>query len=122
MQKTLTIPADHYAACAAANPPAPTAGNAAANTVSLLDLTGQPSPPAPLPSGFTAKGIVALIFTCIAAFVGIAAIVWYGMGELSEIEKAREERHVNHVAAKVHLNESSGTRATGSEAATVVEN
>lgn len=98
LQQTLTIPADHYAACAAADPPMPTAGNAAANTVNLLDLTGQPSPPAPLPAGFTPRGIVALVFSCIAAFLGLAAVTWYGMGELNEIEKAREERHVDSIA------------------------
>lgn len=121
LQQTLTIPADHYAACAAADPPMPTAGNAAANTVNLLDLTGQPSPPAPLPAGFTPRGIVALVFSCIAAFLGLAAVTWYGMGELNEIEKAREERHVDSIAARVHLDESSGTRATGSEPITLRE-
>ena len=121
MQQTLTIPADHYAACAAAEPPIPTAGNAAANTVELLDLTGQPSPPAPLPAGFTARGIVALVFSCIAGFLGLAAITWYGMGELNEIEKAREERHVERVAARVQLGEDSGTAATGSEVRTLGE-
>lgn len=115
MQQNHTIPSDHYAACAASMPPIPTAGNAAANIVSLLDLTGQPSPPAPLPSGFTPRGIVALVFSCIAAFLGIAAVTWYGLGELNEIEKARDERHVDHVAARVHLQESDGTMATGRE-------
>ena len=98
-----------------------TAGNAAANTVELLDLTGQPSPPAPLPSGFTPKGIVAMVFSCIAAFLGLAAITWYGLGELNEIEKSREHLHVDRVAARVHLDESSGTMATGSEAVTLGE-
>lgn len=122
MQQTLTIPTDHYAACAAAEPPIPTAGNAAANTVELLDLTGQPSPPAPLPTGFTARGIVALVFSCIAGFLGLAAITWYGMGELNEIEKAREERHVERVAARVHLGEDNGpTATTGSEVRTLGE-
>lgn len=122
MQQTLTIPADHYAACAAAQPPIPTAGNAAANTVELLDLTGQPSPPAPLPTGFTARGTVALVFSCIAGFLGLAAITWYGMGELNEIEKAREERHVERVAARVHLGEDNGpTATTGSEVRTLGE-
>ena len=122
MQQTLTIPTDHYAACAAAEPPIPTAGNAAANTVELLDLTGQPSPPAPLPTGFTARGTVALVFSCIAGFLGLAAITWYGMGELNEIEKAREERHVERVAARVHLGEDNGpTATTGSEIRTLGE-
>jgi iron transport multicopper oxidase len=49
LQKTLTLPKDHLAACAAGN--IPTAGNAAANTVNLLDLTGENVPPPPLPDG-----------------------------------------------------------------------
>jgi iron transport multicopper oxidase len=49
LQDTLSIPADHIAACVAAG--TPYAGNAAGNTVNLLDLSGQRSPPAPLPEG-----------------------------------------------------------------------
>lgn len=49
LQKTIEIPEDHLDACAVGN--IPTAGNAAANTNDLLDLTGQPSPPDPLPTG-----------------------------------------------------------------------
>lgn len=50
MQKTLTIPANHLANCAVDG--TPTSGNAAGNTVNLLDLTGQNTPPAPLPAGY----------------------------------------------------------------------
>lgn len=49
LQKTLTIPENHLAACKARN--ISTAGNAAGNTVDLLDLTGQNVPPNPLPAG-----------------------------------------------------------------------
>lgn len=49
LQKTLTIPSDHYDACAAAK--IPIAGNAAANTVNFLDLSGENAAPAPLPEG-----------------------------------------------------------------------
>ena len=75
MQKSLTIPEDHLAACQARN--VPTAGNAAANTVDLLDLTGANVAPKPLPAGFTPRGIVAMTFSCIAALLGLAAITWY---------------------------------------------
>ncbi|KAH9870070.1 hypothetical protein J1614_006992 [Plenodomus biglobosus] len=71
------IPADHLAACAAAN--VPTAGNAAGNTHDLLDLTGEYKSPGYLPAGFTARGIVALVFSCVAAFVGMAVIAGYGL-------------------------------------------
>lgn len=49
LQKTLTIPEEHLALCAANN--VPTTGNAAANTVNLLDLSAQNAPPGPLPAG-----------------------------------------------------------------------
>jgi iron transport multicopper oxidase len=49
LQQSLKIPADHVAACEAAG--TPYAGNAAGNTVNLLDLSGQNAPPSPLPDG-----------------------------------------------------------------------
>lgn len=80
LQRDLVIPSDHYEACAAASPsPIPTAGNAAANTQDLLDLTGQPSPPGTLPPGFTARGIVALVFSCVSGILGTAVVAWYGL-------------------------------------------
>lgn len=79
LQKSLTIPADHFAACAANSPPMATAGNAAGNTANLLDLSGEPAPPAPLPDGFAARGIVALVFSCVAGILGVAVVAWYGM-------------------------------------------
>ncbi|CAN8103463.1 unnamed protein product [Discula destructiva] len=79
LQQSLTIPEDHYAACAANSPAIPTAGNAAGNTANLLDLSGEPAPPAPLPAGFTARGIVALVFSCVAGFIGVAVVAWYGL-------------------------------------------
>lgn len=49
IQKQITLPKDQLAACDAQN--VPTKGNAAGNTKDLLDLSGQPEPPAPLPAG-----------------------------------------------------------------------
>lgn len=49
LQQSLIIPADHIAACEAAG--TPYTGNAAGNTVNLLDLSGQNEPPASLPDG-----------------------------------------------------------------------
>jgi iron transport multicopper oxidase len=54
-------------------------GNAAGNTVNLLDLSGQNAPPKPLPAGFTARGIVALVFSVISGLLGVATIIWYGL-------------------------------------------
>ncbi|KAF2084929.1 multicopper oxidase [Saccharata proteae CBS 121410] len=82
LQESLTIPEDHWAACAAAS--VPTAGNAAGNTVDLYDLTGENKSPAPLPAGFTARGIVALVFSCISALLGCVVIGWYGMAPLQQ--------------------------------------
>jgi iron transport multicopper oxidase len=75
LQKTLKIPQDHLAACNARS--IPTAGNAAANTVNFLDLTGANVAPKPLPAGFTPRGIVALVFSVISALLGLAVIIWY---------------------------------------------
>ncbi|KAJ4991828.1 multicopper oxidase [Stagonosporopsis vannaccii] len=70
------IPQDHWDACTAGN--VPVAGNAAGNTVDLLDLTGENKSPGQLPAGFTARGIVALVFSCVSAFLGMGVIGWYG--------------------------------------------
>ncbi|OIW27958.1 hypothetical protein CONLIGDRAFT_682964 [Coniochaeta ligniaria NRRL 30616] len=71
------IPQDHLDTCAALA--VPTAGNAAGNTVDLLDLEGEPVPPKPLPAGFTARGIVALTFSIVSGLLGVAVIIWYGL-------------------------------------------
>ena len=60
----------------------PVTGNAANHTQfdkGLLDLTGEPSAPPPLPAGFTAKGYGAMAGCCIAAVMGLITIVWYGL-------------------------------------------
>ena len=75
IQKSLTIPQNHIAACQAGG--VPYAGNAAANTVDLLDLSGANVAPGPLPAGFTPRGIVALTFSIVSALLGLAVIVWY---------------------------------------------
>ncbi|KXT04611.1 hypothetical protein AC578_8659 [Pseudocercospora eumusae] len=92
IQKTVTVPQNHYDVCAAAG--TPTAGNAAGNTIDALDLTGQNLSIAPLPAGFTAKGIVALVFSCVAAFLGMAVIAWYGAAPISAAELAQTRRFV----------------------------
>lgn len=62
-------------------------GNAAGNTVNYLDLTGENKQEKALPAGFTARGIVALVFSIIAGLVGIAAIAFYGMADVKNIEE-----------------------------------
>ena len=75
IQKRISIPEDHFDACRAGNNPI--AGNAAGNTVDYFNLSGAPRQVESLPAGFTAKGIVALVFSCIAAFLGLVVISWY---------------------------------------------
>lgn len=70
----LVIPQDHLEACRAGG--VPTVGNAAGNQNDVFDLTGEPKPPKPLPEGFTAKGYVALFFSCVAAALGLLMLYW----------------------------------------------
>ncbi|KAI6092909.1 putative ferroxidase [Hypoxylon rubiginosum] len=77
LQKTISIPQDHLDVCAAQS--IPTAGNAAGNTANLLDLTGEPKSPDPLPDGFTIRGKVALAFSCLCGILGVAVVCWYGL-------------------------------------------
>ncbi|KAE8442783.1 hypothetical protein EG329_002871 [Mollisiaceae sp. DMI_Dod_QoI] len=80
IQERLSIPQQHYDVCQAAG--VPHTGNAAANTEDFLDLKGQNVQPAFLPGGFTSRGIVALVFSCISAFLGIVFLVVYGLSDL----------------------------------------
>ncbi|KIW89908.1 uncharacterized protein Z519_09337 [Cladophialophora bantiana CBS 173.52] len=100
LQQTLParIPDDHFAACAALS--MPTAGNAAANTHDLLDLSGANVSPPPLPDGFTTRGIVALTFSIVAGILGVATVVWYGLGEMGSIEAEREKAKIRRMAAE----------------------
>ena len=54
----------------------PVRGNAAGNADNWFDLTGENAAPPPLPDGFTARGIVALVFSCLSALIGVAVIAW----------------------------------------------
>ncbi|CAM6127142.1 unnamed protein product [Calypogeia fissa] len=79
MQERLSIPKQHYDVCQAAG--VPFTGNAAGNTKDFLDLTGENAQEPWLPSGFTSRGIVALVFSCISGFVGVSFIVVYGLSD-----------------------------------------
>ncbi|ORY86092.1 Cupredoxin [Protomyces lactucae-debilis] len=73
------VPQNTYDNCKAHN--VNVLGNAAGKS-DLYDLSGQNAPPGPLPAGFTPRGIVAMFFTILAAVIGMAAIAWYGLGEM----------------------------------------
>jgi len=92
LQKTLTIPENHFDACKTGS--IPYAGNAAANTEDFLDLRGATQAPKPLPAGFTARGIVAMTFSCIAALLGLAVITWYGMADMGAASQEAENRRI----------------------------
>lgn len=62
-------------------------GNAAGNTVNFMDLAGGNVQQPPLPSGFTARGIVALVFSAIAGVLGMVAISFYGMADVKDIDE-----------------------------------
>jgi iron transport multicopper oxidase len=72
LQKTLTIPEEHKQICT--DQSISTVGNAAGNTKDYLDLTGQNMMVPPLPAGFTTKGYVAMVFSCVAGVLGLASI------------------------------------------------
>ncbi|KAK6369278.1 uncharacterized protein PV06_08474 [Exophiala oligosperma] len=85
IQKTHKIPQQQYDVCKAAG--IPIEGNAAAKTENFLDLDGQPEQVGPIASGFTARGIVALVFSCISAVLGMAFITIYGLSEPKTLQK-----------------------------------
>lgn len=73
-------------------------GNAAGVTDDFLDLSQANVQPKPLPSGFTARGIVALVFSCIAGILGCVVIGIYGMADAPP-------NLTEKVAAELNLNE-----------------
>ncbi|CAN3363550.1 iron transport multicopper oxidase Fet3p [Diutina catenulata] len=64
----------------------PLNANAAGNT-DWLDLTGENKQVKDLPGGFTARGIVALVFSCICGILGVAMIAYYGMQDIKNVEE-----------------------------------
>lgn len=79
LKRNLKLPQEHYEICKSAN--IPTIGNAAGNSMDWFNLKGENAPPAPLPAGFTTKGIIALIFSIITGILGTIVIFWYSLGE-----------------------------------------
>ncbi|KAM0142925.1 hypothetical protein ACHAO1_000759 [Botrytis cinerea] len=100
LQKSLTIPENHIAACQTRG--VPYTGNAAGNTEDYLDLKGANVAPGPLPAGFTAKGIVAMVFSCLAALLGLATITWYGLAEMGDADKEAEKKRLEGNGSESH--------------------
>ncbi|KAJ6033085.1 uncharacterized protein N7446_008619 [Penicillium canescens] len=88
IQERMSIPEHQYEVCDAAG--VKYEGNAAGNTEDYLDLTGQNKQVPWLPAGFTAKGIVAMVFSCVSAFLGMAFISVYGMSGVQQSKKQKE--------------------------------
>lgn len=61
-------------------------GNAAGNS-DLTDLTGENVQLDTIPLGFTAKGIIAMTFSCLAAILGLVAISIYGLLDIKNLEE-----------------------------------
>jgi iron transport multicopper oxidase len=89
MQQRLSIPQQHYDVCQAAG--VPYQGNAAGDVKDLLDLSGENVQQPSLPTGFTGRGITALVFSVITALMGIAAIVVYGLTDLQLKKEDRQD-------------------------------
>ncbi|CAG8266059.1 unnamed protein product, partial [Penicillium nalgiovense] len=85
IQEQLSLTESDISICAAGN--RSYGGNAAANTEDLLDLTGQNKQLPWLPAGFTARGIVAMVFSCASAFLGMAFIAVYGISGIQSKEE-----------------------------------
>lgn len=85
LQQNETLTENYLQVCNAAG--IKTEGNAAANSDDFFDLTGENVQVAPLPEGFTARGIVALVFSCIAGLLGCIAIGYYGMQDIPDVEE-----------------------------------
>ncbi|SCU79512.1 LAFA_0B03620g1_1 [Lachancea sp. 'fantastica'] len=65
----------------------PVEGNAAGNSEDYMNLAGENVQEKSIPDGFTAKGIVAMTFSCLAAILGLIAIAVYGLMDLSNVEE-----------------------------------
>ncbi|CAL5870562.1 uncharacterized protein PFLUO_LOCUS4801 [Penicillium psychrofluorescens] len=89
IQERVSIAEDQYAACRAGG--MQHEGNAAGNTEDFLDLQGQNKQVKWLPAGFTDRGIIALVFSCVAAFCGMAFITVYGMTGLETKKSKKRE-------------------------------
>lgn len=97
IRQNFKIPKSHIDVCKAAD--VAYIGNAAANVADFSDLDGEPLQVKDLPSGFTARGIVALVFSCICALLGCAVLTWYGLtdqprGEARLVARAIEDAKV----------------------------
>lgn len=81
---------NHLDVCKRSN--IPTEGNAVGNSVNIFDLTGEDVQPSWIPSGFTKKGIIAMVFSCLAGTLGVITIGFYGMMDVNPAGVALDEK------------------------------
>lgn len=93
----------------------PLQGNAAGNSTDFFNLQGEPVQPKTIPTGFTAKGIVAMVFSCLAGVLGLVTIAIYGLMEQTHVEEHFLE-DMNMNVAEV-LDDGSSTTETTEKAA-----
>ncbi|AQZ16470.1 FET3 (YMR058W) [Zygosaccharomyces parabailii] len=62
-------------------------GNAAGNTTDWFNLMGQNVQVKAIPGGFTARGYVAFVFSCVAGVLGLITITIYGLMDLQNVEE-----------------------------------
>lgn len=88
------ITENHKSVCK--NVGVPYEGNAAANATDYLDLTGENIQLKTIPTGFTKKGIIAMVFSCLAGVLGLISIALYGLMDMEHVEeKVIEELHLD---------------------------
>jgi len=68
-----------------------------------MDLTGANRSVPPLPEGFTAKGIVALVFSALSAVLGMCVIGWYGSMPIVSGSKEEGAAGVEKVATAAEV-------------------
>ena len=91
-------------------------GNAAGNTEDYVDLKGENKQHKNLPSGFTAKGIVAMTFSCLSGILGLITIAVYGLIGMNDAEAQIdfiEELGLDPKEVVVENEEPTETRSSG---------
>ncbi|CCK73450.1 ferroxidase FET3 NDAI_0G04650 [Naumovozyma dairenensis CBS 421] len=65
----------------------PVSGNAAGDSVDFLNLKDELVQPKAIPDGFTKKGIIAMVFSCLCGVLGLIMLSVYGLMDISDVEE-----------------------------------
>lgn len=96
-----------------------TKGNAADNYENFLDLTGENIQEKSIPEGFTKKGIIAMVFSCIAGILGLVTISLYGMMDMTPEQETEE---IAELLPEDQIHDESMDRSNSKEETTIKEN